>query len=102
MIVCPFVFIVLGCAWGHALLALKLDNCPIAAKSRENAEYIFNSSEPDAVEQIFDCYVNTTEELSEVIDRKAVKIEHAYNELAMSGWLAALFVFLIFIKGIST
>ena len=97
-IFCVLTFFVLACSWGHALLALKLGKCPIAAKSKENAEYIFSASEQDVLEHIYDCYVNPIEELEHVINDKARNLELAYNELSISAWLIAVFSILIILK----
>lgn len=96
--ICIASFFAMACSWGHALLALKMGGRPVAAKSRKNAEYLYSASDEDAIQQMFDCYVNTTEELGSVIDLKATNLEHAYNELSISAWLVAIFAILIVIK----
>lgn len=100
LILCLLSFFVLSCAWGHSLLALKVGECPVAAKSRDNAEYLVNASKEDAIKQIFECYVNPTGELAEVINTKTQNLEHAYNELSIGAWLVAIFSILLIGKEI--
>ncbi len=100
LVVCLLSFFILSCAWGHSLLALKVGDCPVAAKSRDNAEYLVSASQEDSIKQIFECYVNTTSELSEVINTKAKNLEHAYNELSIGAWLVAIFSILLIGKEI--
>ncbi|WP_028111692.1 hypothetical protein [Ferrimonas kyonanensis] len=66
------------CAWGHSLLAIKIGDCPILPKSQEAADYIKLSDESDRVEYIYNCYVGTIEQLSDVIDEKSVNLTYAY------------------------
>jgi hypothetical protein len=95
---CILTLFVLACAWGHALLALKLGKCPVAAKSRINADFIFKANENDAFEQIYDCYVSPIETLENVINQKAKNLSLAYNEIVISAWLIALFAILVTLK----
>jgi len=74
------------CAWGHSLLAIKIGDCPILPKSQAAADYIKLSEDNDREEYIFNCYVGTLKELSEVIDEKSVNLTHAYEELTISAW----------------
>jgi hypothetical protein len=74
------------CAWGHALLAIKIGDCPILPKSREAAEYIKESDEEDRNEYIFNCHVDTLDELASVIDEKSKNLEYSYSELTLGAW----------------
>lgn len=98
LVACGAISLVLACSWGHALLALKLGECPVAPKSRANADYILGTSDEKSLAHMIDCYVDTTEKLSVVIDRKAQNLEHAYNEMAIAAWISGLLVILIAIK----
>lgn len=98
---CALLSIVLASAWGHALRALKLGDCPVAAKSRKNADYILSTSSESAFQHIVDCYVDTTEILGKVIDEKAQNLEHAYGEITASAWISALLALFIAIKELS-
>ncbi|ENM5736087.1 hypothetical protein DU972_003722 [Vibrio mimicus] len=74
------------CAWGHSLLAIKIGDCPVLPKSKLAADYILKSTEDKRSEYIFECYVGTLSQLSDVIDKKSINLEHAYNELTYSAW----------------
>jgi len=74
------------CAWGHALLALKVGVYPNAPLSREAATYIKKTDKDERDLFIFDCYVNTTEKLTLEIDNKITYLEYSYSELAYSAW----------------
>ena len=74
------------CAWGHALLALKIGYCPTVPVSQEAANYIKDSDREESDLFIFDCYVETTRQLTEQIDLKIKPLEHSYNELTLSAW----------------
>lgn len=90
-------FFALSCAWGHLLLALKIGTCPIAAKSRENAEYLMKAEPQDAFEQMFSCYVDATQEIESVIEKKSKNLELAYDELIPGASMVVAFIFLIII-----
>jgi hypothetical protein len=94
LILCCFAFFALACAWGHLLLALKIGVSPIAAKSRENAEYLMSADPQDAFEQMFACYVDATQELESVIETKSKNLELAYGELILGASLVVVFIFL--------
>ena len=94
LILCCLAFFALACAWGHSLLALRIGDCPIAAKSRKNADYLLKAEPDDAFIQMFDCYVDATQELHSVIDKKSINLEHAYDELILGASLAVGFMFL--------
>ncbi|PSV44052.1 hypothetical protein [Photobacterium indicum] len=78
--------ICIACAWGHSLLAIKIGDCPVLPKSGAAAMYIQESTEQKRCEYIFECYVGTLSQLSEVIDNKSINLEHAYDELTYSAW----------------
>lgn len=94
LFLCSLAFFALACAWGHSLLALKIGECPIAAKSRENADYLLNAEAKDAFEQMFACYVDATQELHSVIEKKSINLEHAYDELILGASSVVVFIFL--------
>jgi len=100
LVIVLLVFFVLSCSWGHSLLALKVGNSPVATKTRENADYIISANEEDALKQIVNCYISTIEELTPIIDEKAINIKHAYDELVISAWLIGSFSILFIIKEI--
>lgn len=94
LILCCLAFLALSCAWGHLLLVLKIGECPIAAKTRENAEYIMKAEPQDAFEQMFTCYVDATQELESAIDKKSKNLELAYEELILGASLVVAFIIL--------
>lgn len=97
LILCCLAFMALSCAWGHLLLALKIGVCPIAAKSRENSDYLMKAEPKDAFEQMFDCYVDATQEIESVIEKKSKNLELAYDELILGASLVIAFIFLTII-----
>ena len=68
------------CAWGHALLALKIGRNTELPKGR--AELDIASRE----QSILNYYHEAIEQLSEVIHEKNKYIVIAYEELTMSAW----------------
>lgn len=73
-----------GCAWGHSLLAIKIGDCPILPKSAGAASYIKAVTKEAREDYIYNCYVDTLGELSNVIDEKSVNLTYAYEELTYS------------------
>jgi hypothetical protein len=94
LFLCCLAFFALSCAWGHSLLALKIGKCPMAAKSKKNADYLLNAEPKDAFEQMFSCYVDATQELDLVIEKKSINLEHAYDELLLGASLVVVFILL--------
>ncbi len=94
LILCCLAFSALACAWGHSLFALRIGDCPIAAKSRENADYFLKAEPDDSFKQMFDCYVDATQELHSVIDKKSINLEHAYGELILGASSVVGFIIL--------
>ena len=88
----------LVCSWGHALQALKIDDCPVMPKSRETAVYLRDSSSEDSEQHQFNCYVDTLEILDATLDRKVKNVELAYSDLATSAWLLGTWVVLLTIR----
>ncbi len=100
LFVAGLCFIVLACAWGHALRALKMGEWPIAPRSRENTDYILYSDEDESKKHIFDCYVDATQAVDESIKEKIESLQHSYNEMTLSAFMIALFFILIAIMEI--
>lgn len=84
------------CAWGHALLSLRVGDIPTMPKSRSTAEYLSAVDEDAKQQHIYNCYIDTLEELAISLDEKSINLELAYNELVISAWMlgiaAALFI----------
>ncbi len=74
------------CAWGHALLALRIGECPVLPRSRAAAEYLAAVDSDSQYTYIYNCYIDTLERLAEVIEEKSRNIELAYQELSISAW----------------
>lgn len=74
------------CAWGHALLALRIGECPVLPRSRAAVEYLSAVDVDSQSTYLYNCYVDTLECLSKVIDEKSRNLELAYQELSMSAW----------------
>jgi hypothetical protein len=85
------------CAWGHTLLALKIDDCPVMPRSAETAKYLRESSEEESEQHLFNCYVDTLENLAEAVNRKAKNVELAYSELTITAWLLGVWAILLII-----
>jgi hypothetical protein len=69
LVVFSLAILCLVCSWGHALLALKIDDCPVMPKSRETADYLKDSSSEDSEQHLFNCYVDTLEVLGTALAR---------------------------------
>lgn len=93
-----FSFLCLTCSWGHALLALRISDAPVAAKSRSNSDYLLEQTDEEALEQIINCYVSPMEELGQVIDEKARNLNLAYEELVYGAAATAIFILLALYK----
>ncbi|EHH2484569.1 hypothetical protein J7X22_004685 [Vibrio parahaemolyticus] len=76
----------LVCSWGHAILAIKIGDTPVLPKQENVAVYLRDSSKEERESYIFDCYVHTLKQLTEVIDEKSINLEHSYTELICSAW----------------
>lgn len=85
------------CAWGHSLLALRIGDCPVLPRSRLAAEYLAAVDAETHSKYLYNCYVDTLEQLAKVIDEKSKNLELAYQELAISAWGLAVAASLIII-----
>lgn len=74
------------CAWGHSLLALKLEGIPELPKGREATRILFTLDRVSREQKIANCYHDAIEDLSKVINEKQKYITIAYEELTMSAW----------------
>ncbi|WP_090309642.1 hypothetical protein [Pseudomonas linyingensis] len=74
------------CAWGHALLALRIGECPVLPRSRAAAEYLATVDADSQSTYLYNCHIDTLEHLAEVIDEKSRNIELAYQEISISAW----------------
>jgi hypothetical protein len=79
------------CSWGHFLLALKIGKAPVAPRNIETANWFKIASNNECITHIYNCYADTTPEVSTTIEEKIRNIELAYDELAISAWLVAGF-----------
>ena len=78
------------CAWGHALLSLKVGHVPTMPKSPPTADWLKVVSEDQQNEYIFNCYRATLSALTKAIDEKSMALEHAYNEIVISAWMLGI------------
>ncbi|GAB3526999.1 hypothetical protein [Photobacterium alginatilyticum] len=74
------------CAWGHALLALKIDRNTELPKGREITLHLAELDIASREQSILNYYHEAIEQLSEVIHEKNKYIVIAYEELTMSAW----------------
>ena len=86
------------CAWGHSILALKLKESPHLPCSKDASLYIKESDETERNEFLFDCYVDTTQNLYDAIDEKSHNLKLAYNEIVLSAWFAGALSFISIIN----
>jgi hypothetical protein len=91
-------FISLFCSWGHALLTLKLVTSKMAPKNEETIDYLLTVNSDLAREHIFKCHIETARKIVPIINEKARNLKLSYEELAISGSLVALLIFLTAIK----
>jgi hypothetical protein len=78
------------CAWGHALLSLKVGHVPTMPKTPPTADWLKIVNEDQQNEYIFKCYRATLSALTEVIDEKSVALEHAYTEIVIIAWMLGI------------
>ena len=90
------------CAWGHTLLALKIDDCPVMPRSSATAIYLRESSDEEGEQHLFNCYVDTLENLAEAVNRKAKNVELAYGELTIAAGLLGIWAILLTIMEFSS
>ncbi|CAH0245491.1 hypothetical protein SRABI70_02830 [Pseudomonas sp. Bi70] len=88
----------IACSWGHALSALRINDCPSLPSSRMTAEYLRDVSDDLKQRHIYNCYVDTLEKLKKAIDEKSKPLEHAYNELVMGACLIFILAVLTLIR----
>lgn len=74
------------CAWGHALLALKIGRNTELPKGREITLHLAELDIASREQSILNYYHEAIEQLSEVIHEKNKYIVIAYEELTMSAW----------------
>ncbi|OLQ80526.1 hypothetical protein BIT28_15740 [Photobacterium proteolyticum] len=74
------------CAWGHALLALKIGGHIELPKGRETTRDLAAHDIASREQLIINYYHQAIEELTEVIHEKNKYIIIAYEELTMSAW----------------
>lgn len=84
------------CAWGHALRAISVGDCPVLPKDRQTADYLSHEhiDDQDREKHILNCLVDTIEQLKVTIDEKSINIEHAHTELVVSAWGVGLLAIL--------
>ncbi|MEC6798169.1 hypothetical protein VXS03_13990 [Photobacterium sp. S4TG1] len=88
------------CAWGHALLAIKIGDCPILPKNRVAINYIRDADKDTSNEYVFNCYIDTLEALASVIDEKSQNLVHSYNELTLGAWAIGILALITIIMEI--
>ncbi|WP_116473085.1 hypothetical protein [Zobellella maritima] len=80
----------LVCAWGHALLALSLGECPALPANKKTAEYLCSTDAEAVSKHVLGCYLESIEKLTEVINSKVRNLDFAFEELTLSAWLLSL------------
>ncbi|MEH6800466.1 MAG: hypothetical protein V7681_14335 [Halopseudomonas sabulinigri] len=93
--------ICIACSWGHALSALRINDCPSLPSSRATAEYLLSVSDEQKKRHIYNCYIDTLEEFKKAIDEKSKPLEHAYSELVIGAGLISLLAILTTIRELS-
>ncbi|WP_207255783.1 hypothetical protein, partial [Pseudomonas sp. FW306-02-F08-AA] len=78
------------CSWGHALLALRIGDCPTIPQGRQTTEYLIEVDSEAQTKHIYNCYIDTLEKLTKAINKKSRDLELAYNELVYSAWCIGL------------
>lgn len=79
------------CSWGHSLLALKINDCPVMPRSRGAIEWMTYVERSEWERHLVNWYANTIDELSFQSDRKAKNIGFCYSELTYSAWALGVF-----------
>lgn len=96
-----FVMLAIFCvfwAWLHALFALKVEETAVPNRSIEAIEYLIHAPAEHTRHYIINNYTNTLRELEKSTDEKAKNVEHSYNELLISGFLASTCFVLYILK----
>lgn len=83
------------CAWGHSLLALRIGDCSVLPRNRATAKYLSEVDEDAALKHIYNCYVDTLEDLYDKINQKSRNLELAYDEITISAWCLGFVAILI-------
>lgn len=86
------------CSWGHAFSALRISDCPSLPSSRRAAEYLLAVDSEQQKLHIYNCYIDTLEELKTAIDAKSKPLELAYQELVMGAGCFMLLAILTTIR----
>jgi len=95
LVLCCLSFVALIFAWFHSMLALKIGECPIPPKSKDNFNYLRSGPDDEVFTHILESYVDTTEKLSPVIDTKSYFLKLAYSELIFGSISIVGFIILI-------
>jgi hypothetical protein len=86
-------------SWGHALLSLKIGTVNVAPRKQENIDYMLISEPEIMFEYMIKCYLDPIKKLAPKIDEKALCLRHAYDELAIAGFLLSGLLVLSLIRG---
>lgn len=104
MILLAFAFaaICVACSWGHALSALRINECPTLPSSRLAIDYLRVVDAEAQKLYVFRCYIDTLEELKQAIDEKSKPLELAYQELVFGAGFLALLAILTTIRELTS
>lgn len=92
---CAFVVaaVAIGCAWGHALSALRIKEYPNLPSNRLTGEYLVAVDEEAQKRHIYNCYIDTLESLKDTVADKTKPLDLAYQEIKIgAGAFGALAV----------
>lgn len=88
-------------SWWFALASLKLGPCPAPSRERENIAYL-TLEESDSYKHITDCYLDATELLTPLVNKKAEKLNVSYQSMRLTFVLATVASLIIFLKELFT
>ena len=88
----------IACSWGHALSALRIQECPTLPYRRETLQWMLNADEERRKQYIYDCHIDTLEKLKDVIDNKSKPLDFAYSEIVYAAWALSLLAITLLAK----
>ncbi|WP_409322649.1 hypothetical protein [Pseudomonas putida] len=92
----------IGCAWGHALSALRVKDYPNLPSNRPTGDYLLAVSEEMQKRHLFNCYIDTLESLKATTAEKTRPLDLAYQEIMIGAGAFATLAILIIIRELTS
>lgn len=74
------------CAWGHALLTLKM-GMDVNSQDTQSVHRLLVTAKDEQEDCLSEIYTYAIDRRAELVDAKQLNLYHAYSELTISAWL---------------